>query len=137
MDRKVVVLGVVASLWLAAAGCGASSPLTRAQFVRKADAICARRSTLLAAAARKHPGDLVAIVKAVLPQMADAQRSLEALRPPHELERTFRELMVAERQQLGEAKQAAAGHMHTSGGVGEPLHRREALRRALGIDGCN
>lgn len=139
MERMgVVALG--AALALVAGGCGGAKPLSRAEFVKRADAVCLReykaqvavlKASLASGAHRLAAGVAGARLEALVRREVEA---LEALRPPGELQATFARWRGMLRAGIGQhlpraADMTAAQHARLMA----TATRREALKRSLGL----
>jgi len=136
--KRVVALG--ATLGLVASGCGGSKPLSRAEFVKRANAVCLReykaqvavlKASLATGAHRLAAGVAGARLEAL--QRRELQ-ALEALRPPDELQATFARWRGMWRAGLGQhvppvADMTAAQHAQ----LRATAMRREALKHSLGL----
>jgi hypothetical protein len=142
MDRRVLVAGVGAIV-LALAGCGSSSkPMTKAEFTRKAHAICAHRQafyakTIFARAAPRTRDELQRRIRAALPEIESSVDRLAALRPPDGLKAAYAEIMTVERRHAAQAQSAARTGRLVTQEDGPVLHRREGLRVRLGMADCD
>jgi hypothetical protein len=136
MDRKVLG-AVLAMLALGATGCGGGTgTLSRADFVKQANAICKRRTAQIAMTEARHRRSFRAGVTAALPLIVKSEEELRALKPPAELKGRYDELIAIERAQLQRIRQALAGHPSRGGDPGNELHRQASLRTELGLGGC-
>lgn len=139
MNRKLVGI-CAAALAIGWAGCGGdgsgSEPLTRAEFTRRAAAICEQRDAALAVAVQRSGGDIDKAVDLALPAFRTSVNQLAAIAPPAELQSAYDEIMRIERRQLryGEAHDLDAPGATEDGPI---LHHHERQRRALGMDACN
>lgn len=104
--RKAVVGALAIATMALAPGCGASSkPLTRAQLIAKADAICKRVTTRLQASGANHantPAQLERLAKSLATYEQSAFDELGALVPPAALEADWKRF-VAGAQTLAES----------------------------------
>jgi len=143
--KGAATLGLTVTL--AAGGCGGSKPLTKAEFVKQAEAACVRShaqqvSMLKAAAAdeqAQHLSEVQARAKLIPKITAVEHRQLEqlaSLKPPDELQSTF----VQWRQALGvelaygvhAATQTPAQHAQMMSAA----DRRQRLQGKLGVRRC-
>jgi len=139
MDRKVLVAALaVLGLGLSACGSsGSSEPMSRAEFARKANAICVARNAGFAAAAKEAHGSMRRAIRAAVPAMERYVHDLGDLRPPTQLRWVFAEILAHESEQLAAGEQAASGSEIAGGEDGPPLHRHERMRVRLGMGACN
>ena len=133
----ITALASVASLGLIGCG-GADAPattvprLSKAQFVAKASAICARTTRELeAAGATLSPGTSEAtfVRRDVGPIFGNALRKLAALRPPAADEAVVSEILDAAHRGLGRLKANPASLKAPAGSRSDPF--REFGRRAV------
>lgn len=138
MERKLVATGT-AALALAIVGCGSTGPMTRAEFMKQANAICTHRKALTTAAAANHSGNITAMVAADVPALQDGIRRLEGLHPPAEFKSDFASVMAFERLQVRSAEyyRRTGRPLANSTEDGPPLHRHEAMRALMGMSACN
>jgi predicted small lipoprotein YifL len=136
MERKLVACGAVLALGLVA-GCGSTGPLSRADFAKKANALCVhRRAVEQPLVARAH-GDMRSALRASLPELEAFARQLAALKPPASLRGAYTEILALERHAVTGARELIAGRTPNLNDEGPPLHRHEALRLKLGMVACN
>jgi len=139
-------LGV--ALLFAAIGCGESKPLTRAEFVKRANAICvkthAQEGLLVKAVSAQvraqHLSEGQARARVVPRWKAlESQRlqQLEALKPLDELKATFskwKQDILTEIQHFAEPEQTLSSAEHAR--LMAVAEQREKLKRALGLEQC-
>jgi Tfp pilus assembly protein PilP len=133
MDRRALVAGVSV---LALVGCGGASRLTRAEFIKQANAICKHRAAAISAIEVRHGKDFRAALKEALPTAFEDLRKLEALKPPHALQDRYRVVMVHERAQLERVKRVLEGHRVGPGEGSVERHRDGRFRAQLGLSAC-
>jgi len=87
--RRFALAFAVAAL---AAGCGGSGRLSKAEYVKRADAICTKYNAKLKALSRPTSiSGLPAYVDEALPLARKGDRELRALKPPKDEEQTAKE----------------------------------------------
>jgi hypothetical protein len=135
MDRKVLG-AVVAALALALASCGGSDTLSRADFVKQANAICKRRTVMIAATQQHHRNDVRGAIEEALPVFAKTIDGLASLHAPAESKASISKIIAIERAQLGRIRAIAAGHRPSSAESLPVLHEQSNLKRQLGLESC-
>jgi hypothetical protein len=144
MDRKVVG-AVVAAMALAAGGCGSSSkPLTRAEFVTRAEAACRHAQQIVnrRGPPSRGPEDFV---NRLLAGLKAESNDLGKLTPPKNLQATFAAFKqdLAQFQDLAKRYGAAAKardtkQMEAISRAATPItNRRTAHIRSLGLRTCS
>ena len=97
---RVSAVALAAAIAAGAGGCGSSSQLSRADFVKQANAICKRVNDQLAAAGQaKSAADVQRIGPTVIAAEQRGLSDLRALKPPSSLAADYRRL-VADLSQL-------------------------------------
>lgn len=82
-------ISVLVLVLLAAAGCGGGGRLSRAEYAKKADAICTKYNGKINALDRpKNEAELVGYVDKAVPLVQDASGELAGLKPPQDEQRT-------------------------------------------------
>jgi hypothetical protein len=82
-------ISALALVLLAAAGCGGGGRLTRAEYAKKADAICVKYNGKINALDRpKNEAELVGYVDKAVPLVKDASGELADLKPPQDEQHT-------------------------------------------------
>ena len=153
--------GVAAASALVAAGCGSSSsttsstgasgasgaqgstPLSQAEFVAKADAICkAANDKVAALKAPQTVTDLAKTLEQELPIVAAGEAQLSQLTPPTELQDKFQSYVAAVEAQTAKAKQlqaaAAANDTAKVQSLGKELQASspDPIAKSLGLTEC-
>ncbi len=136
MERKLVACGAALALGLVAA-CGSTGPLTRADFAKKANALCVHRRAVEQRLIAQSHGDFRRAIRAALPELEADARKLADLKPPASLRGAYAEILALEREAIASARQLLAGRTPNLRDDGPPLHRHEALRVELGMAACN
>jgi hypothetical protein len=140
-NRLRVFAAAGAAIAIAGFGCGSSSTLTRAEFVKRGNAICRERRAKVAAIQDRDKGNLVAIITDALPVANKSMQDLDALKPPKAMQARYKEFLAGERRQIDRVKGvlvATKAHRRP----GRPLsvteiHRHARITRALGLSDCN
>lgn len=145
----VAVLGL--SLVLGAAGCGGDESVTQADFIRQADALCAktRKATR---AERESASDmsLVAFTNRVLKEQQQLVDDLEAVEPPEDLSARYDEYLATLRKQydltqqiVDEAEPDSDGTLETGSAAAGIAKTRDAathkavdLSKQIGFKDC-
>lgn len=140
MRRAAVVLT------LALAGCGSSGPhLSKAEYVRRADAICGRYQAAITRLGQPTKiSEIGPYIAKALPALSKAVDDLGRLAPPSDLESQFRKFMGAARDTVTRAKALRAAASAADGNQVQRLLNaaakagsgRTALAHAAAIDGC-
>jgi len=141
MGEKVIRVLALVALVLGLASCGGSRPLSRADLVKQANAICRQRAADIAATRKRvHTRDFATFVAAALPVADRAASKLEGLKPPKELTSAYSRWTAGVRAQVTQIKRALAAlraHRRVPNGEGLAAAEREAkLARQLGLTGC-
>jgi hypothetical protein len=145
-----VVASVAVLTAVAAGGCGGGgSRLSRSEFVKRANAICARyEQKVRQATAGIQPGSneqIVAAIDKAIPVIRDGNDELRALDPPRELEDGFAKWMkgsadeVAVTERLRDAirkKDGSAARAALEQLRAKDARQDQLARKQLGISGC-
>ncbi len=141
-----VVLGFTAlALAAAAAGCGGGDRLSQAEYVKQADAICAKYEERLDALPQpKSTADLKTLVDKGLPIAREGNAELNELKPPEDLEakveewhkRNDRNLELIE--ELGQAAEDGDEEkiQTLASEADENESQADRLARELGLEDC-
>jgi hypothetical protein len=139
----------LAGLALAASACGGNDRLTKSEFNRQADAICAKYEQKIRSAMQGVPaGDeaqLAGAIERVLPVIRTGNDELRDLKPPENLQERYDRWL-----QIGDDEVTAAQKLHDSLRAGDrqgvqsaftDLQKADArqdriAREELGLDGC-
>jgi hypothetical protein len=143
--RRFAVSGVVAAV-LVAAGCGGGGErLSRADYAKKADAICAKYNGKLAALPRpKDQTELVSFVDKAVPLVDDASSQLAELKGPKDQEHTAdawnkanADIVTALEKLRAGAKAKDEAKMQAALKDGNTANSRaNNLARTLGMNAC-
>lgn len=131
-----MLLGLVAFVPM---GCGSGeSELTRAQFIREADAICKRAGNEQVKLAAQRKGEVVAgnfeaVTAVFVPPMEKQLRKLRALRPPRADERQVRAILQAIESGVKDAK---LDYLDLFLKQTNPFVKASALARTYGLEAC-
>jgi predicted small lipoprotein YifL len=141
MEGKVIRALMVAMLALGLASCGGSGPLSRADLVKQANAICKQRTADVAAMRKRvHTRDFATFVAAVLPVVDKDTSKLEALKPPQELKSAYTTWTAGVRAQITHVRGSLAAlraHRRAPSGESPAAAERQAkLARQLGLTSC-
>ena len=141
--RRIVLAVVVAGL---AAGCGGGSGrLSKAEYAKRADAICTKYNAKLKALARPTSiSGLPAYVDRALPLARKGDEELRALRPPKDEEKTAKEWLdqndsvVGSMERLRDAAQKGdrAGIQTALNEASSANRTANRLARSLGLRVC-
>lgn len=130
---------------LAVAGCGGEERLSRAEFLRQADAICANYERRLDAIEEPRAlRDVPRFIERGVPLARKELAELEKLRPPAEDEAKVERLLaqvrktISELEHLGEAAAARdrAAAQAAAARVEEASDRAAKLAQRYGLDEC-
>jgi len=136
--------GLLVVMALVAGGCGESKPLTKAEFVQRANAVCARShaqqfAELKAAVAQKeaqHLSEAQARAK-LIPQITRVKQSqlkqLESLKPPTELQSTYVQWKAAIGTEITEEARSAPLTPAQHAQLLAFSAQRERLKSKLGV----
>ena len=135
--ERAVLIAVVGAIAFAAAGCGGSKTLSRAELVKQVNAICKQREARTEAVAARAKTLLVAEQRA-LPIVSKSVDDLGALKPPASVRAKYARFVAYERTMLAKGRRALAGR-----GVGRETrqdaqlgHARYGLITELGFTAC-
>jgi hypothetical protein len=135
MDRKPVVVVVVAAVALANAGCGGSSkPLSRAELVKHVNAICKPREARIQATLRRTKS-IPAAERELLPTMEKSIDDLAGLKAPARLQARYARFVADERIHVVGIRRTLAGKPNKPGT--EHGHERYRLVTELGFTECH
>jgi hypothetical protein len=148
--RAVSLLLALSALALVAGGCGSKSKrLTKAEFVKRANAICATyEQRVQRRMAGIPPGDekqLASSIEKVLPVIRDGNDELRSLKPPEDLQGHYdRWMRIADAEVAAASKlqdalhkgdrqaiQAAFAELQT-----KDVDQDRLARQELGLNGC-
>jgi hypothetical protein len=139
MNRNVVG-ALVGAFVLVATGCGGSTPLSRAQLVRQANAICMRRTARIAAVQRSSKGNAKAFMSAALPVASRTLDELKALKPPTSMKGAYDRFIAGERAQVAQAESALvafrANRRPAHGETVAQMHAQARVTQELGLEDC-
>jgi len=140
--RRVVLAVAVAGL---AAGCGGGGRLSKAEYAKRADAICTKYNAKLKAVARPTGiSGLPAYVDRALPLARKGDDELRALRPPKDEEKTAKEWLDQNDSVVGSMERLRdAAKKGDRAGIQTALNEASAanrtangLARRLGLSVC-
>lgn len=143
MGRFASVIGAAACVALIAAGCGSSkdSGLSKAEFLKQGNAICAKGNAEINAGAKKFRharpsrADLLKFAKATLiPSIERQVNGIAALKPPKADKSTVDALVASARQALAKVKAKPA--LATTSGSRDPFADANKLANAYGLTKC-
>jgi len=148
VSKALLAIGMAVALAAAVAGCGgdddsgstAAAP-TKAQFVKEADAICAKGNEEISAQIKESGIDgepseaqLIEVVEEiVIPETAKQGEQISELTPPEGDEETVEEITTALAEGVAEAEEDPAAV--TAGGDG-PFTEATDLAKAYGLTVC-
>jgi hypothetical protein len=140
MDRKATGRIMAASLAVVAFGCGSSTPtLSRAEFVRRANASCQQARTEFATLAR-NANRTHASASSGRAQFAkllhDEENALRALHPPDNLKGTYDQFVAARSAEFDAMLRFAKGDRSALLDQEHTTHRAVALASRLGLPDC-
>jgi hypothetical protein len=136
MDCKLLG-AVAAALVLVFAGCGSSKPLSRADYVKQANAICARRRAMIAATQKRHGHDFKGAIKEALPGYTKSVDQLAGLKGPADVRAKMAQIVTIERAQISRVKAALDGRRASNTEDGRATQRGTALKQQLGLTACS
>jgi hypothetical protein len=139
MLRKMAAGVFVGMLVIAAFGCGSTKTLTRAQFVKRADAVCRSFQTQVSALVKQLPGKAgtTAAAKAAFAKVVQGDaRRLAAVHPPKELQSTYAKFTVARSVQLNAMVAQAKGDQTATARGARAAETAGPLVRQLGLERC-
>ncbi len=139
MARRTLSNAVVGGLVIAAVGCGGSKPLTRAEFVKRADAVCQHASAKFAANLKKgsaHAESAAAFRAAFKQDLHDMVSGLEAIHAPKDLETTYAKFTAARSDEVDAMISRAAGASNVDARQEKATHAATALKGKLGLRIC-
>ncbi len=140
--RRFALAFAVAAL---VAGCGGSGRLSKADYVKQADAICTKYNAKLKALARPTSiGDLAAYVDKALPLARKGDDELRALKPPKDEEQKAKEWLDQNDSVVGSMERLRdAAKKSDRAGIGIALdqansanQKANGLARSLGLRVC-
>jgi hypothetical protein len=148
--RTVSLLLALSALASVAGGCGSKDErLTKAEFVKRANAICARyEQRVQKQMAGIPPGDeaqLASSIEKVLPVIREGNDELRSLKPPEGLQRHYdRWMNIADAEVAAASKLQSAlrkGDVKTIQSAFSDLRTRDVdqdrlARQELGLNGC-
>jgi hypothetical protein len=135
---------------LALVGCGGTKAPSRAEYLKKANAICTQFNKQGAAATRglarnpQHPTpqEAQAIVKKLDPITREDVRRTRALKPPKGDEKTVKAIYDAADQgtaayeRASKSPKASLAVLNSAGTPGDPYGRANRLSKAYGLTAC-
>jgi hypothetical protein len=140
MARKAARAALTGGLVLAMVGCGSSKPLTRAEFVKQADAICAKGRTELESVFAKFKEHKLSRAQArseyfkLLHANVD---KLGKLHPPKEMQATYVTFVKARRAEADAIAENSEGRNRAATLRQEhATHTAAPLAGKLGLEGC-
>jgi hypothetical protein len=140
--RRLALAFVIAALL---AGCGGSSRLSKAEYAKRADAICTKYNAKLNALARPTSvSGLPAYVGQALPLARKGDDELRALRPPQDAEQTAKEWLDQNDSVVGSMERLRdAAKKGDRSGIQTALNEASSanqtanrLARSLGLSVC-
>jgi hypothetical protein len=137
MQRKVVAAAVAAAVLGGVAGCGSSKPLTRAELVSKANAVCTQRTAEIASLRKQHGRDLHALVVAGVPVEDKTVGELAKLKPPASAQASYGRFVAIQKIDLARLKRYVTGKDSSAARENvRETHELWNIVDSLGIDAC-
>ena len=139
IELVFLLVGVSVALALGIGGCGGGgSPLTKAQFIEQADAICKQAGAEQVALASHRKGEVVsgnfeAVTAVFVPPMEKELRRLGALKPPGAEEGAVKAILKAIRRGVQDAK---ADYLDLFVKETDPFVEANELARKYGLKAC-